>query len=377
MSTAEPPPPPSPSDQERRQQKLVQYFFLGAFLLLLWQMLRLLAPFYIAILGSGILAVFFHPLHKALLRRLSPWPNLTATLSTSLIVLIVVLPLLLMGWICIKEAGKIYPVAQQWVSSLQAIQSGAALPPSLAALWLRVSGFLTSWHIDPSQLLLDNVDELGSHMTALATQAIRNAIFLLFNLLILVFTLFFFLRDGPYIIRRLVELVPLAPLHKQAILRRVEDTLFAVLRGVFVVAVVQGALSGIGFALFRVPFATMLGVLSGLLSPIPFIGPVAIWLPVSIGLFLNGSHEQAAYVGIWHVLIVVLVDNFLRPLLISADAKIPLLLLFFGMLGGLRIYGFAGLLVGPVLVALLLVFVNIYRQEYQWLITQPGGPNKP
>ncbi len=376
MSTADPPTPPPASEVERRQQKLIQYFFLGAFLLVLWQISKLLAPFYVAILGSAILAVLVHPMHAFFLRRLSRWPNAAAILSTSLIVLIVVLPILFMGWICIKEASKIYPVAQRWVANLQALQSGTGLPPRAAELWTRANAVLASWHIDPSQLLLDNIDELGTQMSGLATKAIKNALFVGFNLLVLTFTLFFFLRDGPYIIRRLVELIPLAPAHKQAMLHRVQETLYAVLRGVLVVAVVQGTLSGVGFALFGVPFAIPLGVLATLFSPIPFVGPAAIWIPVTLGLLLNGSQEQAAYVALWHLLIVGLVDNLLRPLLISSNAKLPLLLLFFGMLGGLRLYGFAGLLVGPVLVALLLVFVNIYRQEYQWLINQPDQPEK-
>jgi predicted PurR-regulated permease PerM len=363
------------------RRRLFQYFFFGALLLLLWQVLTMMAPFYVAIFGAAILAILVYPAHAALLRRI-PRANPAATLSTVLTLLVVVIPILLFVWLFIKQATRVYPVVQDWVVALHQAQDGqppAKLSPKVVSLWENLRRFMDFWHIDPSEILLKNVDELGQRMTAMARGAIRNTLLVLINVLALAFTLFFFLRDGPHIHHRVIELVPMDESHKKALAERVIATLYAVIRGILVVALVQGTLAGIGYAIFGVPFPIMLGVATSILSPIPFIGTGGIAILVAIGLLLSGSFAQAAGVLLWNLLLLSSIDHILRSILISADAKLPLLLLFFGLLGGLNLYGFAGLLIGPMVIALLLVFINIYRQDYRWLLTpqeDEAGPKK-
>ena len=364
-------PPPILTRLARR--RLFQYFFFGALLLLLWQVLTMMAPFFLAIFGAGVLAILVYPAYAALLRRIRR-PNLAAGLSTAVALLVVVIPILLFVWLFIKQAGKVYPVVQQWVVDLHRAQDG--LPPArlsqrFVSLWESLRRFLDFWHLDPQDILLRNVDEIGQRMTVLARDAIKNTLLVLINILALAVTLFFFLRDGPHILQRLIELVPMDDSHKKALSERVIATLYAVIRGIFVVALVQGTLAGVGYAIFRVPFPIMLGVATSILSPIPFIGTGGIAILVAVGLLLNGSFAQGAGVLMWNLLLLSSIDQILRSLLISADAKLPLLLLFFGLLGGLHLYGFAGLLIGPMVNALLLVFINIYRQDYRWLLSQP------
>ncbi|MFH2204476.1 MAG: AI-2E family transporter [Elusimicrobiota bacterium] len=353
------------------RQRLIQYFFFAVFLLLLWQVVRILMPFYLALLGAALLALLTYPLHAWVARRLWRSPSIAAGISTTGIFTIVVIPVLLFGWISIKETSKIYPVVRDWVQEADFSTPRPVydyLPPQLAAMGRRAADFARRWNIDPKKIFLDNLDQLSSGMTGLAKALIKNTLFLLFNILILTFTLFFFLRDGPFIIRRAVELVPMAPRNKHAIVHRIQITLSAVIRGVFVVAVVEGILASLGFALLGVPFPVFLGLLTSFLAPIPFFGPASIWIPVSAGLFISGAYTSAIYVFLWGLCVVSVIDNFLRPLLVSADAKLPILLLFFGMIGGLKVYGVTGVVLGPLTIALLLAFINIYRREYRWLI---------
>jgi predicted PurR-regulated permease PerM len=352
------------------RQRLVQYFFFAAFLLLFWQGLRLLAPFIKALMGSAILALLVHPVHEWLLKRLPTYPSMTAAASTALTSLIVVVPILALAWVSVRETAKVYPVAQKWVSTTDFFQRPADswIPKQLEPVrrLLGIKG--KEWRLNPEDILLKNLNTLSKNMTRFAGNAIKNTLSVVFNLLILIFTLFFFLRDGPYIVRRLVELIPMAPRNKAAVLNRLQVTLYAVIRGVFVVAILQGILAGVGYALFSVPFPAMLGLLTAFLGVIPFIGPAAIWVPVSGGLLLSGATQNGILVAAWGLCIVSVVDNFLRPMLISSDAKLPMLLMFFSIVGGLRVYGFFGILLGPVMTALLLAFINIYRREYKWLL---------
>ena len=366
---AERQPPPALTRIDKR--RLFRYFFFGAFLLLLWQVLYMMAPFYVAIFGAAVLAILIYPAHAALLRRIGR-ANPAAGLSTILGLIIVVVPILLFMWLSIRQAAKAYPAVQQWVVELHQAQGGqtpSRLPPRLASSWESLRSFMDFWHIDPSDILLKNVDELGQRMTAMAKAIIKNTFLVLINVLALAVALFFFLRDGPNILRRLIELIPMDEAHKKALAEKVIVTLYAVIRGILIVALVQGTLAGLGYALFGVPFPIMLGVATSILSPIPIIGAGGIAILVAAGLFLSGSFTQAVCVLLWNLLLLSSIDHLLRSLLISADAKLPLLLLFFGLLGGLHLYGFAGLLIGPLVIALLLVFVNIYREDYRWLLS--------
>lgn len=349
------------------RQQLVPYFFFAVFLYLFWQVLVLLSPFYVALLGSAILASLLYPVHAALLRRIPRRPNLAAALSTAGVVLTVVLPILVLSWMAIKETAKIYPVVQEWVQDRRFLDVDIeSMGPWAATSWSRAVEFMDRWNIDPQDILLKNLDQLSRRMTRLAGSVIKNALFFAFNMAVLTFTLFFLLRDGPALVQWGLELIPMSARNKHAVLERLKVTFYAVIRGVLIVAVVQGFLCGLGFAMLDVPFAVLLGVLTSFLAPIPFVGPAGIWVPVVVGLALSGDVRSAVYLALWGGLVVGLVDNFLRPLLISADAKLPILLLFFGMVGGLQAYGFAGLLIGPILIAMFMTFINIYRREYRW-----------
>ena len=113
---------------------------------------------------------------------------------------------------------------------------------------------------------------------------------------------------------------------------------------------------------------TAVRAVTAFFAPIPIVGTGVVWVPTAVGLLVSGAPDKALAVALWSVLIVGTVDNFLRPILIGAEAKLPILLLFFGMLGGLQVYGFAGIIVGPVIVALFLALADIYRREYRWLL---------
>ncbi|MBI4347311.1 MAG: AI-2E family transporter [Elusimicrobia bacterium] len=358
------------------RQRLVQYFFFGTLLVLLYQSARLLAAFYIPLLAAGLLAMSVYPLHRRVRRAMPRRPGAAAALSAAATVLAIVLPLAALGWVFFREASKVAPVARDWLDGLRGWQPdrAPALPPAAQRLWDRGQALLTLWDIRPREVLLANLDALGSHAGELAGILLRNLLMVAVDFAALVFSLFLFLRNGPGLLRRLTELVPMAPEHKATLGDRVLDTVLAVVHGVLGVALLQGVLTGIGLALFHVPFPVLLGALTALSGPIPIIGVGAVLGPVVVCLYASGLVAQAWKVLLWSVVVVGGVDNILRPILISARAKLPLWLLFFGILGGLHLYGFTGLLIGPVLVALALAFSNIYRQEYAALLQgRPPG----
>jgi predicted PurR-regulated permease PerM len=156
--------------------------------------------------------------------------------------------------------------------------------------------------------------------------------------------------------------------NKEAILSRLRDTLNGLVRGVFGLAVVQGVLNGVGFALLGAPLPALLGMTTALLSPIPFLGVLVLLIPLAIAMAIAGSDGATLLAAAWCLGVSFFVERVLRPRVIGPRNEIPVLLLFFGLLGGMRVYGVGGALLGPVLIALTLAFVNVYRREYHWLL---------
>jgi predicted PurR-regulated permease PerM len=133
---------------------------------------------------------------------------------------------------------------------------------------------------------------------------------------------------------------------------------------VFLIALGQGIMTGIGFALFRVPFAVFWGFLAAFLALLPIGGAALVWIPGALFLLLTGETLRGVLLAVWGAVLVSLPDNFLKPMLIGRKAKLPAFFLLLGILGGLQVYGFLGILFGPLVVTLLTAFVQIYREEY-------------
>ena len=356
------------------RSRMFRVFFFAAFAFAAWELLRILAPFTMALIGAAVLALVVFPAHQGLARRLSAAPTVAAGLSTILLILTVVLPSLSLGWVAVRQTSKLAPAAGAWVRERGGFTSQAMLemlPPGGREAVAMAAEFVRSRGVDPKQVFEENLNELSMTMTSLAGHVLRNLLFFLFDLLVLTVALFFFLRDGADFVQQGLELVPLPPEHKKALTDRLQTTLLAVVRGIFIVSAGQGLLAAVGFALFGVPFAVLLGSLAGFLAPIPIVGTAGVWVPVVLGLFAAGESSKALGVAAWFIIVVGFLEHVVRPVLISAEARLPALFLFFGMLGGLHVYGFAGLLIGPVVVALFLAFADIYRREYRWLLA-PG-----
>ncbi|MBI5202817.1 MAG: AI-2E family transporter, partial [Elusimicrobia bacterium] len=225
----------SPDHPFARHHRLVPYFFFGVFLLVLWELLKVMSPFYISVLGSALVALMVHPLHERVRARVKR-RALAAAATTTLAVLLVVAPCLLFGWAFLKDAERLYPTAGAWLEELRRWEAGEVRLPGGEL----IRALSETWHLDLEDIALKNLAELRGDVAQLAASAIANTFFVLVNVTLLAFMLFFFLRDGETMLGRVVELVPMAPSHKEAILSRLRVTLVGLVRGVFGLAIAQG-----------------------------------------------------------------------------------------------------------------------------------------
>ena len=193
---------------------------------------------------------------------------------------------------------------------------------------------------------------------------LNETLVLAIDLAVMLIALFFFFRDGESYYRSTLDMLPFSADHKQSISQRVYATFTAVINGVFLIPLLQGIMTGIGFALFGIPFAVFWGLIATLLAVLPIGGAALVWIPGVLFLFFTGSKISSILFCAWGIVLVSLPDNFLKPLLIGKKAKLPAFFLFIGILGGLKTYGLLGILFGPLVVTLLYAFIQIYRSEY-------------
>jgi len=203
------------------------------------------------------------------------------------------------------------------------------------------------------------LEYLGSLGGTLFVGAMGTAI----GFMLMLFLLFFFLRDGAGMKQRLSNLIPMPETRKRDLLEYLGTVTRAVVYGTLLTALLQGMLVGIGFAIVDLPSPVVFGVLGAGLSLLPVGGTALVWGPASLILAVQGRYGAALFLLLWGVLLVGLIDNFLKPLLISGRAEVPTLAAFLGVLGGLAAFGPIGMFLGPVILALTIALLRWAEED--------------
>jgi len=182
---------------------------------------------------------------------------------------------------------------------------------------------------------------------------------------VMLYILFFLLRDGPKLEKRLVEILPLGDVKERRLFKKFTSTTRATIKGTFVIAIIQGTIGGILFLIAGVGAPLLWGALMGVLSVIPAVGPAVIWIPVGILLLLSGSVWQGVLVLIGGAAIISLVDNILRPILVGKDTQMPDVVILLSTLGGLTLFGISGFIIGPIIAAFFLAMWQMFEEEFR------------
>lgn len=342
------------------RQHIFAAIFFSFFLFLLFQMAGLLGQFASALIWAALLTLAGYPLYQKILKRLNHRRSLSAGVMTFIIALVIVGPSIALLTSLASQALSLYEWASGIIQSGRLEEWGDATTSSLG----RILSHPVLAGLDVKGLALRSIGDLSSTMVAQLGSLLKNTLVFFFDLMIMFFAIFFFYRDGEAYYHFLMELLPFTAPQKKSISKRFTDTFRAVINGVFVIALLQGIMTGFGFALFGVPFPVFWGFVAIAAALIPLGGAALVWLPGVLYLLLTAHPIQGFMLAAWGIFLVTLPDNFLKPLLIGKKANIPTFFLFMGILGGLKIYGFLGVLFGPLIVTLLTAFVEIYREEY-------------
>ena len=360
------------------REQLFAAFFFAVFLFLLYQLYLFVAAFFAPLVWAAILALAFYPLTNRLVALFRGRRGLAALVLVLAVTVVVVLPSFLLGSLLVREATGAYRRLQEAVQQGELVQLvEQARGSRLGGLWTRVAPLFEQLSIDLSDLLLRATNWVSDQIVGQATALARNVLLSVVNFVLMLVALFFFFRDGEAMAGRVRDLLPMEREHKEAIVARLYTTLTAVVQSMLVTAVTQGVLAGLGYRACGLGFSVFLGFITGLASFLPLAGPAFVWSGVALYLALTGHVGHAVGLAVWGVLAVSTADNWIKPLFIGGRAKLPTFPLLISILGGLSVYGFLGVFLGPVVLAILFVFVEIYREEYQRTPAAAPPPEAP
>lgn len=325
----------------------------GALLYLVW---RIVEPLWQPLLWAVLLGALLAPVNSRLAARLGGKPRLASGLTTVGVVLLLLLPIIAIG-------GAVAAQAAQLVQQIDTTQ----LRPSIIDLarvpilrqpleWLdQIAGVslpqLEGWLVTGAKRMLETLAGSGGAI-------MLGALGTIVSFVLMLFVLFFMLRDGPFLAQRVVRLLPIEPRLRGRLWQHLIDVTRAVFMGIGLTALVQGVLLGIGFAIAGIPSPLVFGVLGALFALVPVVGTAIVWGPATLWLLTQGDTGHALFLAAWGVLVVGSVDNFLRPMLISGRVEVPTLAVFVGVMGGLSAFGFIGLFVGPIVLGLLVALLR-------------------
>jgi predicted PurR-regulated permease PerM len=335
--------------------------FWGLLLLITGVFFRMIQPFLITVFWAVLLSMLFQNFFRVLQFRLGGRRNLAATLTMLFIVALVVLPGIFIVVALINESVGVYERIQsgQW-DLTKAVDLIEAELPRLDAL-LRQAG------LTPERLKADLMNMGLAAARAVADRLLmysQQAMILVVQFFLMLYMLFFFLRDGRYISNRIIQSLPFGNRWERLLIARFTGVARATLRGTLVVVVVQGSMGALIFGLLGIEGAIFWGVIMTVLSILPVGGSGLVWGPAAVILALGGMWVKAVVLVLVGALGIGLIDNILRPVLVGRDTKMPDYLVLVSTLGGLGLFGLSGFVIGPVVAALLLTFWEAAGREY-------------
>ncbi|ROM96810.1 AI-2E family transporter [Pseudomonas brassicacearum] len=319
----------------------------------------ILLPFYGAVFWAVILGIVFAPLQRRLQAKFGWHRNLTALCTLSICLVIAILPVVITSILLVQEGASIYKnieSGQLDIASYLA-QFKHSLPPYFQHLLDRFGmGELNALREKIVKTAMQGSEFFASKAFSFG----QGTVDVVVSFFIMLYLLFFFLRDGAELARNVRAAVPLAEHQKRRLQLKFNRVVRATVKGNLLMAITQGALGGLIFWFLDIPSALLWAVIMAFLSLLPAVGAAIVWVPVTAWFLLSGAIWQGVVLGLFGVFVISLVDNLLRPILVGKDTRMPDYLVLISTLGGLAIFGLNGFVIGPLIAALFMSSWDLY-----------------
>ena len=319
-----------------------------------WLMLK---PFIGVLEWAVVLAIVFYPVHKRLVKRIKR-RGLSALISSLLVILIVLLPLTFLTVALTNELSNAARNLPQHVNHLMESQ-----PPVIGRASTWIQDHLAIETQRSQEFVAVQLENAAAVLVGQSLGIMGNILSGFLKTFFVIFTMYYLFRDGDKIVAALPAALPLRKNQSDAIIARATEVISAGVYGVVTIAAIQGLLGGLAFWVLGVPSPILWGVLMTFVCMIPIAGSFFIWLPLAIYLMITGHWTKAILLVLWGALIISTIDNFLRPKLIKNQTKLHELFVFFSVLGGMRVFGLLGIILGPVVLAITIGLINTFSRD--------------
>lgn len=322
---------------------------------------RIMQPFLSPIAWAVSLSIVFYPLYMFILKYLKS-PALTSVSTLLIVVALIIGPFSYFSYLLAVELAHI----------LKDLQAGGAeglfQSASDSALANMLNMFFERLGIDKAEAydsIRNSVRDVVKNLAAGLSKGVGSVFGIGVDFVIMIFTLFFFLKDGSTILRSASEFMPFSAEQKKKLTGQVKDIVISTLYGSVVVAIIQGLLAGAAYWLLGVPSPVLWGMMTAIAAFLPLVGAFVVWGPVAVYLFFSSGILFSIIMALTGIFLISLVDNILRPILIGERTKMPVLIIFFSVLGGIKFFGLIGFIAGPLVIALFMSIIKMFRNIQQ------------
>lgn len=321
----------------------------------------LIEPFFGAIVWGVVVAVLFQPVYERIHGLMPKRANSAAFLTLLLVILLVIVPAIMLGSALVEEATSIYNRIR--AGDIDIAQIITSVQNSLPA-WLQNQ--VTAWGYGDIEAIRPRIEEAAAtSLEFIISQAFsvgQGAFRFLLALGVMLYLTFFLLRDGAQLGQQIEDVIPLSKKRREVLANKFFVVIRATIKGSFVVAILQGAIGGLIFWALDIQGALLWAVFMGILSLIPAIGTGFVWVPVAIYLLVTGDIWQGVVLIVTGIFIISMIDNLVRPVLVGRDTRMPDYVVLISTLGGLQMFGFNGIVIGPLLAALFIAIWTIIAE---------------
>ncbi len=317
---------------------------------------RIFQPFLTAIAWAIVFCVVFYPLY-AFIERQVRLKTIASLITLAAIIVAIVGPFSYISFALVGEVGSF--IGKGPAGGAEAAES-IVLDKRIVGLIEKIQPY-TGLQGRPEEIIMENTRKVLKGISENLSAGFTNVLSVTANFLFMLFASFFFLKDGTDFISKIKDYLPFSRQHRDRLTSQIKDMIVSTIYGGVIVAVVQGTLGGLAFAILGIASPVLWGSVMAIVSFVPMLGTAIVWVPASLVLFFDGAYAKGIALVLIGVFVISMVDNILKPLIIGGRTRMPTVVIFFTVLGGIKLFGLLGLVMGPLVFALFVSVFEIFR----------------
>jgi predicted PurR-regulated permease PerM len=314
-------------------------------------------PFLSAVAWAIVLSIVFYPLYSLSL-KLVKWKYAASFITLCIILVLIFGPFSYLSYVLTQELNSLidYLKAGEFDAMDKILQH-----PSIQKILFKILSLFNMSEVDFQKAITNNISQLGKQSVSVIKSGLSNVATAALDFVFMLLSTFFFLEDGPVFLEKFSSYMPFSKKERDKLMKQVKDIVISTIYGGITVAIVQGLIGGIILSLLGVHSPVMWGMAMFITSFIPLLGTFIIWGPIASYLFIQGLFLKGIILIIVGIFVISMADNILRPLIIKDKMQMPTLVIFFSILGGIKLFGFIGFIMGPLVLALFMSMVEVFR----------------